>query len=635
MGEDRDASAGWLSNLPVQSKLMLALGLVLAVFVTGTIAALVAQREAIRARDNAAATYEVIVGVDYLLRAVVDQQLSLRGYVITVDDAFLDAHDRGREEFTRLLSGLREQTRGNALQQTRLDQVSALMDGYWESVADPLLGWMEHSSSRPQAIAVVTSGQDGRAIDEMRRILEEVQATEHEDLRKHNLVVAGTTRVARLVLLSVLGGGAFLGLLSILIARTQITNPLVRLSGLMERLAGRDHAIQVPGRNRRDEVGAIARALEVFKQMALATDADHWVKSGVAAITARLQEARDHRQFADITLSELLPRLEASVGVFYRFAPEGSRLDPISQRGGGDAASRALAAEGPASLCGRQRRADVAAKHYLQVLPGQFDRPDTAVLRPIVLGDELFGVVELGRHGAPEVRHARLLDELMPVLALSWDALTYAVRLKQSDEELRRANEALREKSEAAHHQATHDPLTGVPNRLLFMDRLGQAIERARRAGTMFTLCYIDIDGFKPVNDRHGHAAGDALLKAIAARLLEALRRSDSVARLGGDEFVLLMADPESGSQAFATAERIGRRLAEPYILNVPELPETLVVEIGASIGVAHYPDDARSDDALMKAADAAMYAAKQGGKNRCVRATDLITGRNRALGPS
>ena len=632
MADTREASAGWLSNLSVQSKLMLALGLVLSVFVGGTIAALAAQREATRARDQAAATYEVIAGVDRLMRAVVDQQLTLRGYVITVDDSFLDVHDRGREDFMRLHASLREQTRSNALQQTRLDQVSSLMDGYWESVADPILGWMEHSSSRPQAIAVVTSGQDGRAIEETRRVLEQMQATEHEDLRRHNLAVAETTRIARLILLSVLGGGALLGLLSIAIARGQITNPLVRLSVLMERLASRDHTIEVPGRARRDEVGAIARALEVFKQMAQATDADHWVKSGVAAIASRLQEARDHRQFADITLSELLPRLEASVGAFYRFAPESGLLEPISHRGGGEAASRSLSAEGPASLCARQRRPDVQAKHYSQVLPGQFARPDTAVVRPVVLGDQLFGVIELGRNGAPQVRHARLLDELLPVLALSWDSLTYALRLKQSDEELRRANEALREKSEAAHHLATHDALTGVPNRLLFMDRLGQAVERARRAGTMFTVCYIDIDGFKPVNDTHGHAAGDALLKAIAARLLEALRSSDTIARLGGDEFVLLMADPESAGQAFATAERIGRRIAEPYILNVTELPETLVVEIGASIGVAHYPDDARTDDALMKVADAAMYAAKQGGKNRCVRATDLISGRNKAL---
>src|SRR5690349_5083757 len=101
MVEAAKGQAGWLSHLSVQSKLTLALGLVLAVFVTGTVAAIAAQREAMRARDQATATYEVIVGVDRLMRAVVDQQLTLRGYVITVDDTFLDAHDRGREEFTQ------------------------------------------------------------------------------------------------------------------------------------------------------------------------------------------------------------------------------------------------------------------------------------------------------------------------------------------------------------------------------------------------------------------------------------------------------------------------------------------------------------------------------------------------------
>ena len=123
MAQNVEGRSGWLSNLSVQSKLTLALGLVLAVFVTGTVAAIVAQREAMRARDQATATYEVIVGVDRLMRAVVDQQLTLRGYVITVDDAFLDAHDRGREDFTQLLARLRGAVAGNALQQTRLDQV--------------------------------------------------------------------------------------------------------------------------------------------------------------------------------------------------------------------------------------------------------------------------------------------------------------------------------------------------------------------------------------------------------------------------------------------------------------------------------------------------------------------------------
>jgi diguanylate cyclase (GGDEF)-like protein len=246
------------------------------------------------------------------------------------------------------------------------------------------------------------------------------------------------------------------------------------------------------------------------------------------------------------------------------------------------------------------------------------------VLRPVASGESLLGVIELGRAGRPELRHELLLNELAPILALSLESLLNALRVREAGQELERANQALREKSDLAHHQATHDALTGVPNRLLFMDRLEQAIERARRNGTIFGLCYVDIDGFKPVNDRHGHDAGDALLIAIAGRLQETLRRSDTVARLGGDEFVLLMIEPESETQALAVVERLCRRLAEPYMLEGPTLPEPLVVEVGASIGLSVYPRDARTVDGLMKAADAAMYAAKQSGKNRVVRAGEL-----------
>jgi diguanylate cyclase (GGDEF)-like protein len=663
---------GWLSNQPVRAKMLLALGLVLAVFVVGTVSALVAQRELERSRELTTQTYDMIVGLERLVRAVVDQQLSLRGYVITADGAFLDAHDGGREDFARRLEAMRERTRDNALQQTRLTQVSALMDRYWDVVADPILDQMEHAASRPRAVAAVASGQDGRYVDEMRRLLEDMQATEQEQLQRRSLAVAQATDITRWVLFAVLGGGVLLGLLSILLVSAQITTPLAQLSGLMARLAAHDHDIEVPEQARRDEVGAIARALEVFKRMAQATAAETWVKSGVAAISGRLQQARSFEQFAESTLAELAPCLDAGVALFYRYSAAQQRLLPIASLGCGDwtGAGNALAlGEGPAGQCARARQPFVQSRHYPRVaaVPAA-QQPDTAVVRPLVFGDALLGVIELGRRGAPGVKHERLLDELTPILALSYENLSralqthqllietrqqseelrqseevlreqqrelraahdqlhqHAQRLKLSEEDLQRANEALREKSEIAHHQATHDPLTGVPNRLLFMDRLEQCLSRARRSGAIFVLCYVDIDGFKPVNDRHGHHAGDVLLGAIAGRLLETLRRSDTVARLGGDEFVLLMDEPESESQAFAAAERLGRRLAEPYILNAPTLPETLVVEVSASIGVAVFPTDARTDDALMKAADAAMYAAKQGGRNRCVRATDLGT---------
>lgn len=622
-----EAKAGWLSNRPLQSKLMLALGLVQAVFVVGTVAALVAQDESDRARELRTETYERILALDRLTRAVVDQQLTLRGYVITAQDSFLDRHDDGREDFTRQLGALRERLHGDPLQLTRLTQVSALMDQYWDAVADPVLGWMAQGTARRRAVTAVTTGQDGLHIDEMRRALEAMQATEHEELDRRARGVERTALRTQWILLLVLVGGVVLGGMAILMARWQITAPLVRLSSLMERLAAQDHGIGVPDQARRDEVGAIARALAVFKRMAQATASETWVKSGVAAVSARLHEARDYARFAQLALDELAPRIDAVVARFYRYRPELSQLELIGREGPADqTGERTLLklGEGPVGQAARSRRADVAPQHYARAFSIASREPDTAVVRPLVVGDTLLGVIELGRVGRPEVRHELLLNELTPILALSLENLMNELRVKASERELQQANEALREKSELAHHQATHDPLTGLPNRLLFMDRLEQAVERGLRSGALFALCYVDIDGFKPVNDRHGHHAGDVLLCAIAGRLLETLRRSDTVARLGGDEFVLLMIDPESEGQAFAVAERLGRRLAEPYILNAPTLPETLVVEISASIGMATFPGDARTDDDLVKAADAAMYAAKQGGKNRCVRTAEL-----------
>lgn len=204
----------------------------------------------------------------------------------------------------------------------------------------------------------------------------------------------------------------------------------------------------------------------------------------------------------------------------------------------------------------------------------------------------------------------------------------YAVRarLQQALAELAERNRQLthemaeRELVEAqVRHQASHDMLTGLPNRMLFRDRLQVAIQRTNRHHGHFALACIDIDGFKAVNDTHGHAAGDALLQEIAARLLAQLRSNDTVARLGGDEFALILEDVEQLAQARRLGEKLCATLAAPYTLRVNDQP--LDVRVGASIGIAAYRPDNRADadEQLLQAADHAMYQAKRGGKNRCV----------------
>jgi diguanylate cyclase (GGDEF)-like protein/PAS domain S-box-containing protein len=158
---------------------------------------------------------------------------------------------------------------------------------------------------------------------------------------------------------------------------------------------------------------------------------------------------------------------------------------------------------------------------------------------------------------------------------------------------------------------AHFDALTGLPNRVLLADRLQHAMAQAERTGSLLGVAYLDLDGFKPVNDRFGHGAGDRLLVEIANRLKEALRAVDSVARLGGDEFVVLLADLDSAQACEQALHRVMASMAAPYWIDGER------VTVTASIGTTLYPTDRSDADTLLRHADQAMYAAKQAGRNR------------------
>jgi len=155
-------------------------------------------------------------------------------------------------------------------------------------------------------------------------------------------------------------------------------------------------------------------------------------------------------------------------------------------------------------------------------------------------------------------------------------------------------------------HQAFHDSLTGLPNRSHLLDRAEEAVEQALATGARTALLLLDLNGFKQVNDTAGHQAGDTLLQHVAQRLLATVRSDDVVARLGGDEFAILLNRDPDGDVAERVAGRICERLKEPFQIDGEQ------VEIGGSIGIALFPEDATDYDALMRGADAAMYVAKR-----------------------
>lgn len=167
-----------------------------------------------------------------------------------------------------------------------------------------------------------------------------------------------------------------------------------------------------------------------------------------------------------------------------------------------------------------------------------------------------------------------------------------------------------RKQEEKIRHQAHHDSLTGMPNRNLFNDRLAHGVAKLQRVGGKLAVLYLDLDGFKTINDSLGHAIGDELLRSVASRLSGVLRDDDTIARFGGDEFVLLLEDVDGHANVVRLAERVMDAFRTSYHVGEHEF------HITASIGISLYPDDGETADILIRNADIAMYKAKDSGRN-------------------
>lgn len=165
-------------------------------------------------------------------------------------------------------------------------------------------------------------------------------------------------------------------------------------------------------------------------------------------------------------------------------------------------------------------------------------------------------------------------------------------------------------------HQAGHDRLTGLANRHLFEDRLKQTLALATRRASKFALMFIDLDGFKGINDRLGHSAGDQLLKGVAERLQSGVRRSDTVARIGGDEFTIILDDIGGRQDAATVARKLLRCFEKPFPLD-EDHPNGRHAVVTPSVGISIFPEDGNDAGALQRSADAAMYLVKLEGRNK------------------
>ena len=224
----------------------------------------------------------------------------------------------------------------------------------------------------------------------------------------------------------------------------------------------------------------------------------------------------------------------------------------------------------------------------------------------------------IGAMGVHSPRAGVYGEEDVKLLSALAAFVVVALENSRVHEELARLNEALKaEKAELERmtkkisHIANHDGLTGLPNRLLLSELLDAAITRATRMKKMIAVMFLDLDDFKPVNDKFGHMAGDIALVVLSERLKRALRASDTVARVGGDEFVVLASDLENPSTAATVAEKLITACRRPIDIQGNEC------NVGVSVGIALFPNDGLDADALLKKSDEALYWVKRSGKNR------------------
>ncbi len=226
---------------------------------------------------------------------------------------------------------------------------------------------------------------------------------------------------------------------------------------------------------------------------------------------------------------------------------------------------------------------------------------------------DLLAYVRLSAPQSPIVMLSAGEDEALALEAVKAGAQDCLVKSGLQPALLRRtithAIERKRAEAELA-HQALHDQLTGLPNRALFLDRLGVALERARRSGTQLAVMFLDFDNFKQINDTRGHAVGDRLLAALGERLSTLLRPMDTVARFGGDEFTFLFEDLTSDREVVLIADRICQASSPPINIDGVELSVTV------SIGIAMVADPTVAPDTVIREADAAMYRAKERGRS-------------------
>ncbi|MFK2878818.1 response regulator [Rhodanobacter hydrolyticus] len=470
----------WLANQPIQRKIQLAIVLLLGVPLVANLLTLDSLRQQDVARHWYVHTYSVLQQIDDIRHATKTAQVSIRGYLLDQRADERNAYLSNMQEYAGLAHHLRALTADNPLQQVRIDRLDNLVAQWIQEVNvgvfTPLknLGTLDPAQQPAQRQHIQADYIEHRTVQatDVLTLLDQMSASEQD------LLSSRTARLDSLMTRTRVIDGVFtlimllLGGMVVSLCFRLITRPLRRITDQMSRLATHDHSVEIRQLERGDEIGEIARALQVFKEMAIATSDNALLKSQVAAISRQLQEATSHREYAERLTGELMPLLKAGLGLLYLHDETSRRLDLIGSYGlrlGANPAVHYLPGEGLVGQCAQSHRSielDQLPDDYLRIDSGTGSAlPRHLVILPVLLRDRLIGVLEFASFEAPTALHRQLLEQLLPMVALSLDNLSRAVRtqylLEQTQEQadqlrlssitMRQQQQALRESHDTLH----------------------------------------------------------------------------------------------------------------------------------------------------------------------------------------
>jgi len=495
----RRGTTGWLGNLPIQRKLVLAFAMILAAFVLAVVAILVALSRQSEADGWARHSREVLDEITLARRATDDADLALRGYNMTGDVKQLPAYEESAKAFQKHLDAARAMAADTPQVQVRLDHANDLMGKWVDQAAQALItttkqtaGGADYARASYEAGIRYLADSD-KFLDQLDAELDGAIKAERDTLDTRTIALDLMLDRLRSLVLGMLVLGTLVCLAAIWLSANLITNPIRHLTGLMTRLAGKDHDFEIDGKHRGDEIGSTARALQVFKDAAIETNSQNWIKTHVSEIAGLLQSTATRDEFARTLTAQVAPRIQAGVAVFYAFDDQHNRLDLLGSYGlrqRKHLGTRYGLGEGLVGQVALERKAIVLEQvpaDYMTIHSGTGEAPPRNVIAlPLMLQDHLLGVLEFGSFTPFGGTAQRLLDELMPFAALSLENLNRALhtqellaRTQAQAKELQVSEEEMRVQQEEL--AATNEELQGKTTELVEQQQRLRASEEELR----------------------------------------------------------------------------------------------------------------------------------------------------------